>query len=245
MNISLNLGGAGAFRRGLNIGAPFLGTNAESFVDYIKPDIIGEFEKGKGRPGRFGLLMGLSIFLFVMSMILMFVTGEEVPDPFFGPGTTFTVIEPNLFWLIGVFLGLAGIITFAIKLGLSASKQTKLKILRTTILEIRGRDKVSIESLSINRASFFPISKSTILLILHRLIETGNLDGYEIIGEIGIAKVNSRAKLSDFGGKNPPAAVVEEQPQVVTGRRGVCPGCGAGVGRSKGKACEFCGTGLY
>jgi len=133
-----------------------------------------------------------------------------------------------------IFMG-GGIMT-----GVFSVRLAKYNQLKNFIGEIKGHDKISIDSLTLSKY----IGKSSVLLLIKRLIQTKNLADYEIIGEVGVAKKSLHATTRDFASRSDNAAPVNAHAPVEGKKRDHrCPGCGTAITHA-GRFCDFCGTRL-
>jgi len=136
--------------------------------------------------------------------------------------------------LIGfVGFGICGMVLNVLHL-----KKEKYKHLIILLDEIKMNDKSIIDNLSITRT----IGKNSVIGIIRKLIETKNLEDYEIIGDIGVAQKSLQARVSDF-------AVVVNKQVIMTAQQEPqrpprCSSCGAAVKQDSGRFCAFCGTKL-
>ena len=107
--------------------------------------------------------------------------------------------------------------------------------------DIKGADKRRFDAMPLIYS--FNMDTGAVIRIVAKLIETGNLDGYEIVGEAGVAKTELDADETDFI-VAPPAATHVTQVIVQQPRQTSCPNCGAPITQSSGKFCSHCGTKL-
>ena len=117
---------------------------------------------------------------------------------------------------------------------INSHREQKLKQIILLMNEIRYNDKCFIENLTLTRYKV----QSSVAMIIRRLIETGNLEGYSIIGDIAVAKTSLRLSEKNFthGSSNIIFHPVSE-PQ-----SNRCESCGAPKAGYDDKRCSFCGT---
>ena len=137
----------------------------------------------------------------------------------------------GLFWCFPftLLLGLGAIPMIIISI-----KHNRLSILINLKERIRKNDKLRLDSISVSCVT----DKDTTIKIINRLIETGHLSEYEIIGDVGIAKKQLGAVEKDF-------KVIPQFTQVIINEREplrTCPQCGAAVTKDNRNYCSFCGT---
>jgi len=118
--------------------------------------------------------------------------------------------------------------------GINSQKEQKLKQIILLMNEIKYNDKCFIESLTMTRHK----GRSSVAMVIRRLIETGNLDGYSLIGDIAVAKTSLGLSERNFtqGSQNIVFHPVSEA------RSNRCESCGAAKTGGDDKACGFCGT---
>ena len=140
-----------------------------------------------------------------------------------------------VFIMLPLTITFIGVIPFII-FSFSFEKYNKLERLMSDIKEVEKRrfDAVYLK---------FQLDNDAIIRIVAKLIETGNLEGYEIIGGVGIAKKDLRACEDDFI-IVPPATAHITQVIVQQPKRTNCAGCGAPITHESGRFCKFCGTKL-
>jgi len=180
------------------------------------------------------IMISMFLGLVALGLVGLAILGFTVfarPFGFSGDMTqpNFAIVVPGMF---------GAVIMFGIAFGYGGSRIFKINRLFEAINEIEGRDKVTIENLSL--ANFVGVAATT--AIIEKLIATGNLKGYEVIGEVGVARVGMRFTEADFGRQ---VKVVKEvtatAPQP---RKTRCDSCGAAVTGRSGRFCDFCGTKL-
>ena len=182
-----------------------------SLLAKVKPNIQGELAKAKRRKNILFACIPLCMIMFMGGAVLSSVTARG----FFWP---IPVIGFIGFGLTGVLLSVAHMNIF------------KLQALMTLIYEITGLERTSIDNLSLS----LTVGKSSVILIIRQLIATRNLDGYELIGEVGVAKTGT-ARASDF----------MPSMQSVSGQFfHTCGRCGAVIGEQGGAFCSYCGARL-
>ena len=82
------------------------------------------------------------------------------------------------------------------------------------------------------------------IAIINKLIQTKNLEGYEVIGQVGVAKITVQARESDFvkQARQSEPSFIGGDTQNTSQRRNQCDGCGARITeRNRDKFCSFCG----
>jgi len=232
-------------------GIPIFKSN--DLLKAITPNVQNTYKRKKGLNTLF-LLLGIgSIALFIFSMILMFTTGEwktnqgwESHVQHFGHNVGNSSREPNTAYVPLVIAGVVGAIVF---LTLAISRMTanrRRKALVKIIEKVTLNNKVGMEDLAFCMCNMRPLvnNEEALARIVERLIETKNIEGYEVIGLVGVAKTSLRARESDF--------VVAQHVNVVGGntttqeqqRATHCAGCGSAITKESGKFCGFCGTKL-
>lgn len=247
------------------------GRSGSALYNNIVPNIPDAYYKVKKHTTVFGLLIAVCFVILVFSVVMFIVTGERTVKQgwqshydAFGPSIGNTDLHPNFAFLPGIILGAVGLITFIVLTSTCGARASKLKTLKELVFEIGAQEKASLDFLSI-RQGFVPLSKAAVIRIINRLIETGNLQDYEVIGEVGVARTSFHAHPSDFNvidtGKsvgfgarvgaaisaftNPAAAKAQQAPQQPPQPRQThCVGCGSAIKKGSGRFCEFCGTRL-
>ena len=156
------------------------------------------------------------------------------------------VIKPNLEKTIrkktkGFFFMLPLVITFIgfIFVFIYMFSLEKYNKLENLMNDIKDADKRRFDAMRL----IYVLNKDAVMRITEKLIETGNLDGYEIIGDVGVAKTELDATETDFI-VAPPAATHVTQVIVQQPRQTSCPNCGAPITQNSGKFCSHCGTKL-
>ena len=126
-----------------------------------------------------------------------------------------------------------GVIPVMVILFTSVKIDTSVKLMN----EIKKTDKRRLDALF----AYHSLGKTQMIAIINKLIETKNLEGYEVIGDVGIAKTELHAAESDFEVAPPVyTQVIIQQP--LEKRPNNCPNCGAAIKEDSGKFCPFCGT---
>jgi len=93
-----------------------------------------------------------------------------------------------------IFVGMGCIFfSFVLASVMGALKIAPSKIV-TLMNEVRANEKVALDSLSLSAFA----GPAQVSLVVKRLIETGNLSGYELIGDVGVARTSIMARESDF-----------------------------------------------
>lgn len=235
----------------------------------IVPNITTVYSRAKRRSGVLGLLLGICFIVMIVSIILFITTGERTVKKgwenhyeAFGSSFGNTNLHPNMAFLPGIVIGAIGFITFIVFVSICGVRVLKLRTLKTLVSEIQAQEKVSLAHLSISQGFRTP-STASIIRIINRLIETGNIQDYEIIDEVGVARTSAHARPSDFNiastggggigiGARVGAAIsaftnpagTQIQPQPSQPRATHCAGCGSAIKKGSGRFCEFCGTRL-
>ena len=188
----------------------------------VKPNMKSTYKAAKIRTGLCACLIPVGFILFVTGGFM----GVSSFNPGFPPGV-----------LIGFFMfGAGGFLTV-----FSSISIAKLKHLIGLIDEIQGHDKVSLESLSLHGT----IGKSSLMLIIKKLINTGNLNEYELIGESGVAKKSIQARENDFTSTTSTAtATASAWAENTPPPPKRCPNCGASVTEKNERTCRFCNSRL-
>jgi len=243
---------------------------ADALFKSIVPNIGGTYARAKKRTTLFSLLIAAGFIVMVVSIILMFTTGErsvkkgwEGHYSAFGANFGNTTISPNMAFLPFAIIGAATFVVFIVLTSKNGMRQSKLGTLNTLVNEIASQEKASLAYLSISQG-FSPISKASVIRIINRLIETKNLEGYEVIDEVGVARTDAKAVPSDFnvvaapqpvgiGARvgaaisaftNPASDQTQQPAQPAKPRPTHCAGCGSAIKKGSGRFCEFCGTRL-
>lgn len=194
-----------------------------SLVESIKPNVNASHNSAKAKRNLFAVLIPVCMILFMGGFSLAF----EIKEPF---------DPPNFAFLLFGILGFIGFPICGVLMGFFSIKAAKFQIIITLKNEIEAHEKTKLDDLSLSGY----IGKNSVVLVINKLIKTGNLVGYEVIGNVGVAKTELRAKERDFvtpstGGYTAP---------VENTRRFKCPNCGAAITEKTGKFCTFCGTRL-
>lgn len=194
-----------------NIGAMNLDSN-------IVPNMTERCIKLKRRMVFLGLCIPICMVLFMGGAILSGVTGNFAfiaftPIGFFGFAAT------------GVFLGLTG------------QKMSGAKFVVETIDEIYAKDCTYIKDLFL--AQHIGVNKT--LIIVKKLIQTKNIDFYEVVGDVAVAKTELRLKAKDLI-KNT-ASEVPTNINIITDKPTKCPSCGSAI-TDNSKFCSYCGSRL-
>jgi|GEM_PF-2934073 len=217
--------------------------SGEALLKEVGPNIEDARTKTKKsfRPSL--IFFCISVFVAVLGLVLMIVMGTSTPKPgwehfwdTFGDGPVNFSANWAFFPLI--LIGAVGAVAFLIRVSKLTLKGSKQKALITIMNEIKGHDKINIADLSINKTHSY-IGKSTIFLIIKKLVETGNLGGYEVIGVVGVAKTSCRATERDFMSPAHAAGVIVGD---VKKRAAKCTGCGAPISKSSDGFCGYCGS---
>lgn len=195
--------------------------DAGALVGCITPNIDGAYSAVKAKRNLLIALIPVCMILFMGGGILFGVTGGG-----FGP---------NFAMLPLVFLGFIGFGVCSTLQGVFHLKLARLQLIVDLKHEIEARDKTNLNDLSLSSY----IGKNSIIIIIKKLIDTNNLTGYEIIGSMGVAKTELRAKERDFIALSAERIMAENMT-----RRFNCPNCGAAITKDTDKFCEFCGTRL-
>ena len=243
----------------------------------VRPQVSAACRRIEKFPILFGLLSFGSVILFIMTIALLSAMGERTTRPrpgwethynTFGAnaGNSITTLTPAMQYLPTLILGVVGFFVFLVLAIVLAVRVHRLCALRTLVREISSVDKVAFDNLSIRR-SVYSLSNATTAAVVKKLIDTRNLDGYEVIGELGVAKISFHARESDFpkpqsavantanaigkavgnitreftsGFNNTPAPQKEEAKP----KNHRCPSCGSAITTASNRFCEFCRTRL-
>ena len=191
------------------------------------------------RAGSRGTIIGI---LMIVGGLILFMSPAFFPMQYDEWGFLVPPPEAFILTIIGFFMFPAGGIVIAV----SQMGRFKDRKILTLIQEIEANERVSIQNLSIN----FTIGTAGTIMLVRRLIETQNLQGYEVIGEVGVARITAQARPQDFTNQGMGVAgggtmaqpvgqpVVQPQPQ----RRTHCAGCSAPIRENTGRFCQHCGT---
>ena len=201
--------------------------NSDSLLRRIRPN----FKKTSG--GSTATVIGAIIMIIG---ILLFMS------PAFTPQATSGSMGPPPLIFVGFFMFPVG----AMIIGVGQYGRIKDRKILTLIREIEASERISIQSLSIN----FVIGTAGTIMLIRRLIETKNLEGYEIIGEMGVAKITAGATPQDFMGAQganmgfagSPVGMGQPVGQPAQQRRTHCAGCSAPIRENTGRFCNHCGT---
>ena len=196
---------------------PVQPVSGNDLLDLVKPNIEAAHKRVSKKAVTFGALIPVCMVCFMAGLPLGFMVSWA-----------FIALTP-----IGFFgFGFCGIM-----IGVSGSKTFKYKLLVTLKNEIMWNDKISINSLSLSHA----VGTSSVIMLVKKMIDTGNLDGYEVIGQVGVAKRSVMARESDFAGA--PAEPVRVVVDGVRRQLYNCPNCGNAI-TSGERFCDHCGTRL-
>ncbi|MCL1901207.1 MAG: zinc ribbon domain-containing protein [Firmicutes bacterium] len=121
----------------------------------------------------------------------------------------------------------------AIPLFIIAAKSNRLAVLIRHMELLEKYGKLSFDAFTLGRYG----SKDICVKVAAKLIESKNLDGYEIIGDIGVAKIEMHATVKDFE-PVPLEVIYKEVKQIYN-----CPNCGSAI-TANSKSCPYCGTKL-
>lgn len=235
----------------------------------IVPNIATAHRRAKRRSTVLSLLLGICFIVMVVSIVLFIATGERTvkkgwEDHYDAFGSNFgnTNLHPNMVFLPGIIIGAIGFVISIIFISICGARVLKLRTLKTIVSEIQAQEKASLAHLSISQGFRTP-STASIIRIINRLIETGNIQDYEVIDELGVARTSAHARPSDFNtastggggigiGARVGAAIsaftnpagTQVQPQPSQPRATHCAGCGSAIKKGSGRFCEFCGTRL-
>ena len=193
--------------------------NGETLLRRVKPNIVRLYHRY--------MVLGIISGVGIAGSVAMFMGGGMAGMGNFDAGSFgFSPL---------VYVGFAGIAICSMLMSLFFTLAYHKKILKDLLMEIKGHEKVSIENLSLQH-----VGRGSLLLIIKKLISTGNLHGYEVVGEVGVARTDIGARVSDFmvGGR------VAAAPQSSRPKKNKCDSCGANVTESTGDFCKFCGTRL-
>lgn len=233
----------------------------------IVPNIATAHRRAKRRSTALSLLLGICFIVMVVSIVLFIATGERTVKKgweghydAFGSSFGNTKLHPNMVFLPGIIIGAIGFVIFIVFISICGARVLKLRALKTLVSEIQAQEKVSFAHLSISQGFRAP-STASIIRIVNRLIETGDLQNYEVIDEVGVARTSIHARSSDFSTVNAPIGIgarvsaaisafthpasAQAQPaQPPQPRATHCAGCGSAIKKGSGRFCEFCGTRL-
>ena len=239
------------------------GMTGDGLFNAVVPNVANAYRRSKIRLTMFSILLLVSLVTTILCVVFMFITGDpaagwERHHEIFGSGPR----SPNTTFIPFVIIGAATFVTSIVFTSILGVRVARLHTLNTLVIEIVSQQKASIDFLSI-RQGFNPISNVAVVRIINRLIETGNLQDYEVIGEVGVAHTSLHARPSDFNVVNTPptlgarvgAAInaftnpnKQQQPTQPPApeqpRSNRCSGCGSAITKKSGRFCEFCGIRL-
>ena len=137
-----------------------------------------------------------------------------------------------------IFIGMVCFMGGGVLSGVMGIKKAYISQIVNLMNEIKSHDKISIESLSLSTY----VGKAQMIMLIKKLIETGNLSEYQVIGEVGVAKITVQARESDFVS----TATYVNGPVTVTAhpKPSKCPSCGSPITKDDDKFCDHCGTRL-
>jgi predicted XRE-type DNA-binding protein len=198
--------------------------NPQGLLNMIVPNIAAIHKKLNKRKILFACLIPVSVIMFMGGGILFGTTGSD-----FGPNFAMMPI---------MFLGFFSFPVWGILIGITSMKTASYQVLINLINEISFQDKCHLDSLTLSKMT----GRSTVIMAINKLIETGNLPDYEVIGDVGVAKTSLRARVSDFPAAAASAFHPAATPTEVAPSRTHCPGCRAPITRQTDRFCPFCGV---
>jgi len=145
-----------------------------NFEKLICENIRGKYKKVRAR-------FRLSAF-FIPLCIIIFIGGVLIP------------LFTKSYFVIFAIIGFIGLLTAIVNSILLSTKRDNIKIIIKTIDEICGKDCSYISELFLAKL----IGENKILKIIKKLIETRNIENYEIVGDIAVAKTELRLKKEDL-----------------------------------------------
>lgn len=209
-----------------------------SVVNYIKPDMEGELKKYRKTRAVCGAGLALCFVLFGIMGALMGVLFTDKPWAF-----AFVLIP---------FFGFA-----ACGFGLTTSmmKVSYANIINDLIQRIKNFDKILLVKLADN------CSEAETYEVVDKLINTGNLPGYRMVGELMVAKESVCASVSEAQEEydrytgvqkavnvTPQYSAVAADPYATnyndaSSEKAFCPSCGKEVDKTD-RFCSSCGRKL-
>ena len=131
----------------------------------VEPDITKTFGTQKALAFLFFFLVPASFVVFLLGGII-------------------TGMTANLLYAPTMIIGISGIVVFGILGSFYASKAKKIKPLARLISEIKQRQRVDIDSLTLTEM----IVRKSVVEIINKLIETKNLGNYKLIDETSVER---------------------------------------------------------
>lgn len=197
----------------------------DALLKKISPDMQAERAK----------VWGITIFMIILILgcIALAVLGATV---FAKPwGFSGTMTQPNFAIMIPGAFGT--VIMIGLTAGFSGYQFAKLSKINETIREIKARDKALISDLMLAPV----IGTGMMVAVVRKLIDTGNLSGYTMVGDIAVAKTELNLRESDFivSGTVVRERVVEKVIEKKA-RPTRCPSCGGSIGQDE-RYCPYCG----
>jgi len=200
-------------------------TTGTWMLDFIKPNMAAARRRYRSLAIFCGLMIPVCMVLFIvlpMVQLGVFSDSLDVSSGF-----------PSLIIIPFIGFGAFGMLT-----GYFGMRSHKAKLVMDIVTEATSKDKTSIATMTISKH----MGENFGFLVVQKLIETQNLNGFRLIGEVGIAREGMKACESDFVTLSAPAAQPVAASPSKPARATKCPNCGAGTRNEK--FCRFCGTGL-
>jgi len=159
---------------------------------------------------------------------------------FFMGGGVLSGVTQNFAFIAFVPIGFFGFAATGIALSFISNKITSVQSVVSLIGEINARDCTYFKDLSLARY----VGENKILIIVKKLITTKNIDGYETVGDIAVAKKELYLKPSDLINNSTQGGSDSSKINLTVNRPTKCPNCGSAV-TDNSQFCSYCGSKLY
>lgn len=187
---------------------------------YVKPDMDKKV-KSYTALSVFGFILGIAGFVsFALFGILVVVRFGFEYFPY--------IVIPFVCFPAGMATGMV-----------SLAKKAQFKALLGVAEQIKQYDRVLIVKLVPSAAGTY--FASDYVLLIKKLIETKNLEGYEVVADVVVAK--TELHVSEYDAKQEYEEYVKLQNGIVEEEEVIteCPSCGAPVENLDAKFCQYCG----
>jgi len=188
------------------------------FAKQVTENMQGKYSRLKTRVILFALCIPLCMILFMCGGVLTGVTG-------------------NFAFIALTVIGFFCFPVSGIAVGITTAKAAAAKRTLGIIDEIYAKDCTYIKDLSL--ASH--IGENKTLVLVKRLIETKNVEFYEVVGDIAVAKTELRLKVSDLIKKADSTSI--STINVIANKPSRCLSCGSAI-TDNSKFCSYCGSRL-